>query len=212
MARRTKQEAAQTHEAVLDAAVQVFLERGVARATLEEVARTAGVTRGAVYWHFRNKLDLFLALESRARLLGDQVMAGITAYDGPDPLGELARALLAALAVLEADPDFRRMLTVLLLRCEYTDDMAPAVERQRRSSETMRAEFQQVFDRAAALDALAPAWTPAMAALALYALLTGLLHIWLQEGGFRLTADGTEAVRNFLASLRAAPAPVPPPG
>ena len=62
MARRTKEEAEQTRNAVLTAASQVFLERGVARATLEEVAQAAGVTRGAVYWHFRDKVDLFLAI------------------------------------------------------------------------------------------------------------------------------------------------------
>ncbi|TIV74343.1 MAG: TetR family transcriptional regulator, partial [Mesorhizobium sp.] len=66
MMRRTKAEAEQTREAVLAAAVDVFLERGVTRATLEQIASTAGVTRGAVYWHFRDKQEIFTALERRA--------------------------------------------------------------------------------------------------------------------------------------------------
>jgi hypothetical protein len=43
--------------------IAVFLERGVSRATLDEIARAAGVTRGAIYWHFRDKLEIFVALE-----------------------------------------------------------------------------------------------------------------------------------------------------
>ena len=48
MARRTKAEAEQTREQILDAAEAVFLDRGVARASLAEIAQAAGVTRGAV--------------------------------------------------------------------------------------------------------------------------------------------------------------------
>ena len=65
MARRTKQEAAATRAALLDAAEEVFLERGVSRASLEVISRRAGVTRGALYWHFRNKGDLFRAMLER---------------------------------------------------------------------------------------------------------------------------------------------------
>ena len=68
VARQTKAQAEQTREAILDAAEKVFYERGVARSTLEEVARVAGVTRGAIYWHFRDKLDLFLTLNERCLL------------------------------------------------------------------------------------------------------------------------------------------------
>ena len=60
--RRTKEEAEQTRNAILEAAVDVFTEKGVARATLEQIAKAANVTRGAVYWHFKNKTDIFMAL------------------------------------------------------------------------------------------------------------------------------------------------------
>ena len=62
MARRTKEEALETRNALLDAAELVFELRGVAGTALQEVAETAGVTRGAVYWHFRDKADLFNAM------------------------------------------------------------------------------------------------------------------------------------------------------
>ena len=48
-----------TRQRLIEAARQVFLEHGVSRTTMAHIAAQAGVTRGAVYWHFNNKLDLF---------------------------------------------------------------------------------------------------------------------------------------------------------
>jgi TetR/AcrR family acrAB operon transcriptional repressor len=201
MARRTKEAAGRTREAVLDAAEQVFLERGVSRATLEEVARAAGVTRGAVYWHFRDKLDLFLAIDERARLPAEELFARLAAYAGPDPLTELARALSGAFAELQADANRRRVLTVVLLRCEYIDEMAAALGRQQRADEALRIEFRRIFDHAAALGGLAPPWRPEAAALALHALMAGLVQTWLRGPDFSLATEGAETVHAFLASV-----------
>ncbi|WP_165679178.1 TetR family transcriptional regulator, partial [Metapseudomonas otitidis] len=57
--RRTKEEAEKTRADILAAAELLFLENGVAHTSLEQIARAAGVTRGAVYWHFQNKAHLF---------------------------------------------------------------------------------------------------------------------------------------------------------
>ncbi|KUJ92268.1 MAG: TetR family transcriptional regulator, partial [Pseudomonas sp. 63_8] len=62
MARRTKAEAQATRALILDAAEQVFHAQGVSHASLAEVAKAAGVSRGAIYWHFENKIDLFQAM------------------------------------------------------------------------------------------------------------------------------------------------------
>ena len=62
MARRTKEEAQETRQAILDAAVRVFAQQGVANASLTDIAQEAGVTRGAIYWHFANKADLINTL------------------------------------------------------------------------------------------------------------------------------------------------------
>lgn len=60
---------AATRSGLLDAAQVVFARDGFERAQLEAIAAEAGHTRGAVYAHFKNKQDLFMALlERRARL------------------------------------------------------------------------------------------------------------------------------------------------
>ena len=57
--RKTKAEAQKTREQLLQSALDTFLENGVSRTSLAAIARNAGVTRGALYWHFKNKEDLF---------------------------------------------------------------------------------------------------------------------------------------------------------
>jgi TetR/AcrR family acrAB operon transcriptional repressor len=60
--KRTKEDAALTRKLVLDAALKVFSRKGYSQATLEVIAKEARVTRGAIYWHFKNKFEMFVAL------------------------------------------------------------------------------------------------------------------------------------------------------
>src|SRR2546430_17321371 len=54
-----------TRNLLLDAAKQVFAQRGFEGASLEEIAEAAGYTRGAIYKHFGSKEELFLAVNKR---------------------------------------------------------------------------------------------------------------------------------------------------
>lgn len=62
MVRKSKEDAEKTRQAVLEAALDVFSEKGYAKTTFDEIAARAGFTKGAVYWYFRNKADLVAAL------------------------------------------------------------------------------------------------------------------------------------------------------
>lgn len=66
--RRTKEDSEKTRTAILLAAEELFLEKGVSHTSLEQIARAAGVTRGAVYWHFQNKAHLFNEMLNQVRL------------------------------------------------------------------------------------------------------------------------------------------------
>ncbi|MGN1056456.1 MAG: TetR family transcriptional regulator, partial [Comamonas sp.] len=68
MARRTKEDAEMTRNQLLDAAQAVFFSKGVAGASLADIAQAASLTRGAIYWHFKDKADLFDALMKRTTL------------------------------------------------------------------------------------------------------------------------------------------------
>src|SRR5580765_4407540 len=104
MARRTKEDAAITREQLLDAAETVFRRRGIARSSLAEVAAAAGVTRGAVYWHFRDKADLCAAMCERALLPMEMMLSDAGAATHDDPLGTLRTLAITALTRLASDP------------------------------------------------------------------------------------------------------------
>jgi TetR/AcrR family acrAB operon transcriptional repressor len=60
--RRTKEEAEITKQKIMDAALQLFKNKGVDATRLQDIAKAAGMTRGAIYWHFKNKLDILTTL------------------------------------------------------------------------------------------------------------------------------------------------------
>ena len=68
MVRKTKEAALATREALIDAAERTFRRRGVTRTSLADVAAEAGMTRGAIYWHFRDKAELFEAMCARTMM------------------------------------------------------------------------------------------------------------------------------------------------
>ena len=74
MVRRTKEEALETRNLLLDVAERVFNEKGVSRTSLADIAEAAGLTRGAIYWHFKNKSDLFDAMMERVTLPLEQLV------------------------------------------------------------------------------------------------------------------------------------------
>ncbi len=89
MVRRTKDEAEQTRDAILDAAERVFHRHGVARTSLEQIARAAKVTRGAVYWHFKDKLELCEAMMQRVFLPQEDMLEQLAIQNSATPLDDL---------------------------------------------------------------------------------------------------------------------------
>jgi TetR/AcrR family acrAB operon transcriptional repressor len=203
MARQTKEQAELTREAVLDAATEVFFKRGVARSSLEEVARAAGVTRGAIYWHFRDKLDLFAAIEERLRVPQEAQLIELTRSAPRDALAELERAIMKHLNALAASKTMQVQMTVLLLRVDYIEEMAPAIERQiayqRRFSDGLQRYFRDVVPP----PGRGCDWTPATAAQVLHTLIHGtVLRALRFPTEYPLQTHGLSVVRAFMKALR----------
>jgi len=98
-----------TRELLLDAAEEVFARRGFEGASLDEIAETAGYTRGAIYKHFADKEELLHAACAR---LNDTVIADFNAIPSAGrPLEEYEAPDVHAVAeewrrVMNADSDF----------------------------------------------------------------------------------------------------------
>jgi len=203
MARKTKAEAEETRERILDAAERLFLAHGVMQTSLEQIAEAAGVTRGAIYWHFADKVQLFHAMHERIRLPQEDMVEQAAASGHADPLGLLHRIAIDCLKTLAADERRQRVFTILLFRCEYVGTMVRALNRQKDANAQMRANVVRIFTMASENGTLSPAWTPQIAAMTFEALVTGLFMNWLRfDHGFDLVNVGSGCLDNLFRTFR----------
>lgn len=179
--RRTKEQAEQTRGAILAAAEQLFLEKGVAHSTLEQIARAAGVTRGAVYWHFENKAALFHAMLSQVRLPPEQMAERLCACDGADPLLALRQLCIEAVENLARDAQKGRIFTILLHRCEFTDELREAEQRHNAFIRQFIELVERLLERPTCRARLREDVTPRLAARALHAQVLGLFSDWTRD-------------------------------
>ena len=203
MARKTKAESEETREKILDAAEQLFFDHGVMQTSLEQVAEEAGVTRGAIYWHFSDKVALFKALHERVRLPQEDMVAGAAADGHPDPLGLLEQIALDCTKTITTDPRLMRVYAILLVRCEYVGEMAEALKRQQDADAVMRANLVRIFTMADENGSLSPNWTPEVAARVFESMIMGLWADWLRYGqGFDLMKVGSQCIAELFVSFR----------
>jgi len=109
--KRTRQQAAETRDRILDAAETVFLANGVSHASLEAIADAAGLTRGAVYGHFRNKGDLFVAMTDRVLLPMEMLVAAARDAGEQDPLGRMHEFFVFCFSKAATEPHSRQVAT-----------------------------------------------------------------------------------------------------
>ena len=196
MARRTKAEAAATRETLIDAAEEMFMEHGVARTSLEQIARHAGMTRGAVYWHFKNKADLFRAMLERVRMPFGELVREI---DDPalteSPLNAIRLACLKGLARLE-QPRYTRVHSILLYRCEFFSDIDPIAMQEEIACDVQEA-LLNYFSLAEQRQELSV--PPEVAAELMNTCLSGLFHDWLRKPeAYSILKRGEALIANLL--------------
>lgn len=204
MARRTKEEAAATREGILDAAEQLFVEQGVSRTTLQHIATAAGVTRGAIYWHFDDKGALFNALMERATLPLEKAIQVLDQLDAADPLRDLRDYLLTVLRVTVEDPQARRVFEIATLKMEFVDELDAARVRRHQNLEAWMARCEGRIRLACNRGEVRAGVTPRAVALGMWAMIDGLIRNWLFDpSAFDLVAVGTEVVDTHIAGIRA---------
>ena len=150
MVRRTKEAAQETRGRILDAAEAVFHEKGVAHASLAEIAEAAGVTRGAIYWHFKDKADLFEAMMDRVTLPLEDILAAAGDGVAADPLALLKLCTTDVLLRTARDKHLQRVFDIAYHKCEYVGDAAGVRERHIASQQDCLRQIEKVFNASAA--------------------------------------------------------------
>ena len=204
MARRTKEAAQETRSRILDTAEQVFLQKGVSHTTLDDLAAAAGVTRGAIYWHFRNKADLFNAMLQRVTLPMEEMAARAGDSDVDDPLGSVRACALNVLERLTSDQQCQRVFEICCHKVEYVDEMLQVRARHIESRTACLAHIERALRNAAKKGLLAPSVNPRMAAIGLHALVDGLIVNWVLDPNYLPLAKAAEPlVDSYINGLKA---------
>ena len=201
MVRRTKTEALATRNSLLDAAEHLFQARGVSRTSLNDIATEAGTTRGAIYWHFKDKADLFNAMMERVTMPLECSLAD-TALTTDDPLRALRESMMGALRQTATDEQTRRVFEVATHKVEYVPEMQAVRDRHLRVRNECMAMTQAALGEAVRREKLPLAIPLPAAALGLHVIVDGLIQNWLLDpDAFDLVQCGRETVDTYLAGL-----------
>jgi TetR/AcrR family acrAB operon transcriptional repressor len=181
MARRTKAEAEQTRDTILDAAEQLFHAKGVSATSLSDIASLAGVTRGAIYWHFKDKVDVFNAMMERVTLpLEDLVDAAVNNSQG-HALASLRSVIAGTMQRVQDDLQFRQVFDITRNRAAYVAEMQPVHERLTRTRDAFLTHTQKALELEAVQQQRTLLLPLQQAALVLHTQVDGIIHNWLMS-------------------------------
>jgi TetR/AcrR family acrAB operon transcriptional repressor len=209
--RRTKEAAAETRAAIVEAGLACFDRHGIAGTTLYDIAAEAGVTKGAVYHHFKGKRAILHELREQFSLpLLDAADTTLLRDADAPALVRVERFIAGVLDSLEGDERKCRVLSVMMFKCEYVGDLAEELAGGLRNNLRLIKAFESAYAAARDEGELAPWCEPEVAALETAVFFTGLLRLWLLHGPRSNLRRNARAVVAEHVRSRAAAAPAPP--
>ena len=203
MVRKTKIETEHTRQEIIAAARRVFAARGVSRTTLALIAKEAGVTRGAIYWHFKNKPDLFFAMMEQVSLpLIDRIDGIIPAESPGDPLLAIQESMLEILRLLKEDDLARTTFEIVVLKCEYVDEFASLESRVIKTGCAFIDKTTSAYADAQKKGLIRDDIAPAQFALESYTFMKGLIQLWLSDVDATLIRGKAESLIKAHIAMR----------
>lgn len=176
--RRTKEDAELTRRKLLEAALEVFSQKGYDATRLEDIAKAAGMTRGAIYHHFAGKNELFYALFEEASETGLQAVQQAIS-EGGSFLEIARRVLIYSLELLQKNSHYRRVSALYLFKASSSPELA---DFQRQRAQDMQQQVDLVsgfFKTALEQGAVRADLDPRVASQAFLAYQSGLMLVWL---------------------------------
>ena len=126
MARRTKEEAEQTRQAILLSALDLFCEKGYSKTTFDEIAKHINLTKGAVYWHFRNKPDLLIALIREVIIrIENHIRKEVP---NTDTIEDLKKYFLCTANLIKNNNQLRKFMFFVLYQMEWSESIHKKIQ------------------------------------------------------------------------------------
>lgn len=198
--RRTKADAQKTYDAILDAAIDQFSQRGVANTSLEDIAESANVTRGAIYWHFKNKGEIFDSIHERfyqplAALLLEDIENGDN-----NPLQQLHDICVKLLLNFAGDPQKRQAAGLFMLGFHYGGELEQYREKHQKKKEDSLKVFSRYFAQAKQDGNLPDSASPDILTLSIRCYMKGILTEYLNDiEGFDIENNAEKLIGQFFS-------------
>ena len=200
--RRTKEEAAVTHATLLKAALSVFSAKGYSAATLDDVAKAAKVTRGAIYWHFKSKADLYNMLVEEVSARGAAVVQGAVA-EGGTLIEILRRVFVRQCALIEEDKEARAVMELALFKTGLEPELQAGRKKQLDAGKALIAGITDAMQQGIVQGTLRKDLDAADMARAFIAFENGVIHLWLASPkSFSLKASAESFADILIAGLQ----------
>ncbi|BDG85665.1 multidrug efflux transporter transcriptional repressor AcrR [Citrobacter koseri] len=213
MARKTKQQAQETRQHILDVALRLFSRQGVSSTSLAEIAKAAGVTRGAIYWHFKNKSDLFSEIWELSESNIGELEIEYQAKFPDDPLSVLREILVHLLEATVTEERRRLLMEIIFHKCEFVGEMAVVQQAQRSICVESYDRIEQTLTHCIKAKMLPGNLMTRRAAILMRGYISGIMENWLfAPQYFDLKKEARDYVAILLEmyllcpTLRAAPA------
>lgn len=123
MARKTKIEALKTRQQLIDVAITLFAKNSVSTTTLADIADAAGMTRGAIYWHFDSKISLFNEIWNSQPNMLEEVRRKLKIKYQDNDLLLLREVMVEIFRCIATYQRLYELLQILYHSCEFHGDM-----------------------------------------------------------------------------------------
>jgi len=182
MVRKTKEDAAITRLRIIDAAREVFLTRGVSRTTIEQIAAQANLTRGAVYWHFSNKTELFEAMREQVFLpMIDRIDDAVLNESSDDPLNSIEQYFCDIIQNLEQSTTTQQTYEIMMTKCEYVEELGAVLKQILSTCQNVVQKLEIIYQRASDKGLLYDHQRPVDLAIDTHLFFVGLLNMWVKD-------------------------------
>lgn len=203
MARKTKQQALETRNQIIDAAIARFSEYGVSATSLADIATAAGVTRGAIYWHFKNKTDLLNEIWAQSESGMADVEQEYQSKYPDDPLSVMRAMLRYVFAATARDRRRRALLEIIFHKCEFVGEMLPLQIMQQNLYLECYDKIDEVLCRCIAAGQLPSDLNRRRAAVIMRGYVTGIMENWLfMPESFDIEQEAPVLVETLLDMLK----------
>jgi TetR/AcrR family acrAB operon transcriptional repressor len=200
--KRTKEEAAITRATVLKAALSVFSAKGYDAATLDDISAAAGVTRGAIYWHFKSKADLYNTLIAEVSARGNMVVQNAVAQGG-SLLDILRRIFVNQCSLMEEDREARAVMELVLFKTGLNPDLKAGRKKQIDEGNALIAGIADAMRMGIAQGILRGDVDPTDMARAFLAFENGVIQQWLASPkSFSLKTSAESFAKILIAGLQ----------